>query len=271
MATKASAQNVDFSNVKDGGNFNKGRIPAGDYLATITKVEDAESKKDGAFQYLISIKINKKPSSVFPYYCKLQENQLWKLRNILIAAGIQVPKRRIKVDPNRLVGKVIGVTVEDADFDGKDQSEIGGVFPASELSDGHVDDPNAEDDEDATEEEDNLEDLEDEEPEDDDEAEADDEPIDPYAELDRAALKAELKKRDSAFQARKSQTDDDLRALLREGDGAADEDDEEEEDEPTPPPAKKAAPARRARRKAAAPKPEEVTDEELEELDIDDL
>lgn len=274
MATKASAQNVDFSNVKDGGNFNKNRIPAGDYLATVTKVEDAESKKDGAFQYLISIKINKRPSSVFPYYCKLQENQLWKLRNILIAAGITVPKRRVKVDPNRLVGKTIGVTVEDADYDGKDQSEIGGVFPASELSDGYSDDPNADEDEDGAEdvEDENLEDLEDEEPEDeDDEVEADDEPIDPYADLDRAALKAELKKRDSAFQARKSQSDDDLRALLREGDGAADEDDEEEE-EPTPPPAKKkAAPAARRSRRKAAPKPEEVTDEELEELDIDDL
>lgn len=272
-AAKASAKNVDFSNVKDVGNFNKKRIPAGDYLATISNIEDAESKGDGVFQYLVSIKINKKPSSVFPYYCKLQENQLWKLRNLLIAAGIQVPKRRMKVDPNRLIGKIIGVTVEDDEYDGKEQSTVQGVFPASELSDGYSDDPNAEDSEDDAEdvEDENLEDLEDEEPED-DEADMEEE-ADPYADLDRAALKAELKKRDSTFQARKSQSDDDLRALLREGDGAADEDDEDdEEEEPTPPPAKKRpAPAARRSRRKAAPKAEEVTDEELEELDIDDL
>lgn len=272
-AAKASARNVDFSNVKDAGNFNKKRIPAGDYLATISNIEDAESKSDGVFQYLVSIKINKKPSSVFPYYCKLQENQLWKLRNLLIAAGIQVPKRKIKVDPNRLIGKIIGVTVEDDEYDGKEQSTIQGVFPASELADGYSDDPNAEDDDDATEDEDeNLADLEDEEPEDDEaDIEEEEAEVDPYAALDRAALKVELKKRDSSFQARKSQTDDDLRALLREGDGAADDEDDEEEEEPTPPPAKKAAPAARRSRRKAAPKPAEVTDEELEELDIDDL
>src|SRR5690606_18206436 len=147
---KASSQNIDFSNVKDGGNFNKKRIPAGDYLATITKIEDAEAK-DGIFQYLISIKINKHTSSVLPYYCKLQENQLWKLRNILIAAGLTVPKRKVKVDPNRLVGKIIGVTVEDAEYEGKDQSEIAGVFPAAELSDISDDDEPAEDDDEAEE------------------------------------------------------------------------------------------------------------------------
>lgn len=269
----ASARNVDFSNVKDGGAFNRSRIPAGDYLATITKVEDAESKSDGVFQYLFSIKINKKPSSVFPFYCKLQENQLWKLRNLMIAAGITVPKRRMKVDPNRLVGKVIGVTVEDDEYEGKEQSTVQGVFPASELSDGYGEDPNSDDEDEpetAMDDEDNLDDLQDEEPE--DEPEEDDEPADPYGDMDRAALKAELKKRDSSFQARKSQTDDDLRALLRESDGGADEDDEEEDEEPTPPPAKKkAAPARRARKKTAAPKADEVTDEELDELDIDDL
>ena len=75
----ATAQNVDFSNVKEGGNFNRKRIPAGDYLAIVTKIDDAEAK-DGVFQYLVSIKIKSSPTTVLPYYCKLQENQLWKLR-----------------------------------------------------------------------------------------------------------------------------------------------------------------------------------------------
>ena len=41
---RATAHNVDFSNVKDGGNFNTKRIEEGDYLGKITKVEDSPVK-----------------------------------------------------------------------------------------------------------------------------------------------------------------------------------------------------------------------------------
>lgn len=268
----ATRKDIDFSNVKDGGNFNKARIPAGDYLAVITKVEDAESKSDQVFQYLFSIKIVSRPGTVLPYYCKLQENQLWKLRNILIAAGKTVPKRKAKVDPNTIVGKQIGVTVGDTEYDGKDQSEIEGVFPAAELGD--ITSPDSDDDEgeEPEDEDEPEEDEPEEEPEaDEDDEEEADEPVDedPYADLDRTALKAELKKLDPAFQAKKSQTDDDLRDLLRAAAGEGDEEaDEDEEEEPAP------APKTTTRRKTTAAskkKAADVSDEELEEIDIDDI
>lgn len=255
----ATAQNVDFSNVKDGGNYNRKRIPAGDYLATVTKIDDAEAK-DGVFQYLVSIKINKIPSSVLPYYCKLQENQLWKLRNLLIAAGLTVPKRRTKVDPNRVVGKLIGVTIEDDDYDGKEQSSIAAVFPAADLGDDTgpaVDEDDEGEDEDAPLEDDEAEEEAEEEPE----AEA--EPP-----MDRNALKAAIKALKPDFVARKSQTDDDLvdiLADLRPSDDLADDDEEEGEEEEAP------APVKRRTTAAAKKKAADVTDEELEELDIDAL
>lgn len=272
----ATAQNIDFTNVKDGGNFNKARIPAGDYLAKITKIEDAEAK-DKTFQYLVSIKLVKRSASVFPYYCKLQENQLWKLRNLLIAGGLNVPKRRTKVDPNRLLNKLIGVSIEDTEYEGKDQSEIVAVFPAAELAEGGDAAVDGDDDE--------GEDGEEEEPEygspeDEVEEEAEEEAVedeveedeDPYADLDRAALKAELKKRDPAFVAKKSQTDDDLRDLLRAGDGEAEEPDEEEEvEEEEPEPVTKKVTRKPAATKARRKPATEVTDDELEELDIDDI
>lgn len=260
----ASARTVDFSGVKDGGAFNRNRIPAGDYIATIIKVEDSEAKSDQTFQYLFSIKIDKHPSRVIPYYCKLTENQLWKLRNLLIAAGKTVPKKKMKLDPSSIVGKKIGVTIEDDEYEGREQSQISGVFPASELVDGNqVDDDNDEPEDDEDEAMDDLDtstDLEDDE---------DEEEADPLADLDRAALKALLVKQDPSFKARKSQTDDDLRDLLRAAPAEDDEDEDEEEPEPEPAPKKKAKPAAKpaAKKKAKA----EVTDEELEELDIDDL
>ena len=136
----ASAKAVDFSGVKEGGGaFSPRRVPAGDYAAIITKVEDGESKKDGSFQYVFTIKLKKYSQNAYPYYCKLQENQLWKLRNLAVAAGLNVPKKRMKFDPNKVVNKQVGVTIEDDEYDGKPKSVIAAVFPLAELADGGED------------------------------------------------------------------------------------------------------------------------------------
>ena len=240
-STKATARVVDFSNVKEGGNFNKSRIPEGDYLAKIVKVEDAESKGDKIPMFLFSIKIQSRATSVFPYYCKLQENQLWKLRNIALAAGKAVPKSKTKFDPNGLVGKLIGVTIVDTEYDGKEQSEVDAVFPASDLPDG-VEVPGASDDEGEEAEEESVEDIEDlgdeaaEEPaeeaeEAEEEAEEEEaEEADPYEGLSRVEIKKQIKAHNADFVAKKSQTDEDLITILRELDAApaASEDDDED-------------------------------------------
>lgn len=211
----ASVKQVDLTNVKDGGGFNRSRIPSGDYLAKIIKVEDAPSKKDNIFQYLFTIQVVNRPSSKLPYYCKLQENQLWKLRSLLIAAGKTVPKSKVKVDPNQVVGKLIGITVEDDDYEDKEQSTISGVFPASDLADatGPIDEAEEEAEEAADEPLDDDIDGPSASVEDDEEDEST-ESADPYAGMDRAALKAEIKKLDASFVAKKSQTDEDLKAIL---------------------------------------------------------
>ena len=92
--------------------------------------------------------------------------------------------------------------------------------------------------------------------------------------MNRTQLKAEIIKIQSDFQARKSQSDDDLRDVLT---GLLEADGDEEEEPPAKakkPAAKKAptkaAPKASAKRKAK-PKAEEIDDEELDELDIDNL
>lgn len=273
---KATARNLDFTNVKEGGVFNTKRIEAGDYLAKIMKVEDAEIKtgdNKGTPQYLFTVKLVDHPSSVLPYRCALMESQLWKLRNILIAAGKAVPKRKSKVDPNTIIGKLIGVSIEDDEYEKngetKPTSQIAGVFPAADLGE-HVSTSPVDDDEDEDDEDSPLEEEETEEEEAEDEVEEEEEAEeDPLAELNRAQLKAAIIKVQSDFQARKSQSDDDLRDILRKlGDA-----DEEEDDEPTPPPAKKkAAAAKKApAKKKAKPKASDIEDDELDEIDIDSL
>lgn len=223
-----SSKVVDFTNVKDAtGSFNKKRVPAGDYLAKITKAEDAVAKGDGVFQYLFTLRLEKYSQLAYPYYCKLTENQLWKLRNLLIAAGINVPKKRVKLDPSKVIGKFIGVTMEDDEYDGKLQSTISAVFPASELGEADTSTPSDDDEDDAEDEAEEEAEEEIEDPEEESET-------DKFVSMDRNELKAFIKERDPSFRFLKSQTDDDLRDSAKDLDtDASDEEasDEEESDD----------------------------------------
>lgn len=125
---------IDFSDVPEEGGrtFNKKRQPAGDYLGKIIKVQDEKSKKDGVAQWLYTIQVGR---YTYPYYCKLQANQYWKIRGLFKAAGINVPSKRVKVNPELAVSKSVGVTLEDDEYEGKEQSVVDAIFPPSELED----------------------------------------------------------------------------------------------------------------------------------------
>jgi hypothetical protein len=161
----ASSQVLDFTNVKEGGGrFNKRHMPPGDYKAKIKAVEDSPSKKDNTPQWLFTIDVEGGGS--YPYYCKLQENQLWKIRNLFVAAGLNVPKKRVKVDPSKVVGKTIGVTLEDDEYEGKMQSVVQATFPVSELEGANAGENDEDEEEDEEEEVDtSTEDEEDDEEE----------------------------------------------------------------------------------------------------------
>lgn len=130
----ARAKTLDFTDVKDsGGRFNTRRQPAGDYRAKVMSVEDSPTKETNEDQWLFTIKVG---SGIFPYRCKLVPNQLWKIRNLFVAAGLPAPKKKAAVDPNKVVGKDIAVTLEDDEYENKARSQIASVFPPSELEDG---------------------------------------------------------------------------------------------------------------------------------------
>lgn len=153
---------IDFSDVPESGGrrFKKIRQEAGDYEGLILKVEDSPTKDTKEPQWLFTIQVGR---GIYPYYVKYADKkQFWKVRQLLKAAGLNVPSKRVKVDPNKVVKKKIAVTLEDDEYDGKDQSVIDSVFPLSELNQGV---PDQEDDEDEVDdvETDEVEDDEDDE------------------------------------------------------------------------------------------------------------
>jgi len=139
----AKARTVDMSNVKE-RSFNVKHLPEGDYKAKVTKVEDHKSKaKNDQWLYTITVTDGRGKGASYPYYCGLEENQLWKVRNLFVAAGINLPKQRQKLDPNKVVGRPVGISLVDDEYEGKEKSVIDNVMPISEVDETDV--PDAED------------------------------------------------------------------------------------------------------------------------------
>ena len=130
---KAAAAIIDFSNVKERGNYNPKNIEAGDYTASITKVEQTEAK-DGEPMWVFTVVLEDHPRASYPYYCKLVDRQFWKIKALFTAAGINVGQRKVRVDPNKLVGATIGVGMENDEYEGRLKSVIAEVFPPDEVA-----------------------------------------------------------------------------------------------------------------------------------------
>jgi hypothetical protein len=247
---------MDMTDVKDRGPFNPVRQESGDYLAKIVDVFEGDSKA-GDPMWVFAVQLDEQKSAVYPMYCLLNPDNFWKIRMMCVAAGMAIPKKRIKIEPAKLIGKMIGVSLEDDEYDGKLKSIVDKAFPKSELGgkadDGDIDDEDVEDEED------------------------DDEPEPP-----KKSKKAPAKKSKKKAPVEEDEDDDE------DEDEPDDEDDDEDEDEEEEVPVKKKVtgkkvkgstkvPAKKAKAKKKA-KPvedddddDDVDDDDLDELDVDDI
>lgn len=135
----ATKRKMNFTNVKDSGQFSPRHVPEGDYVMKVVKVDDHTSK-EGNEQWLFTIQRKGDQRANYPYYCGCDEKQAWKIRKLFIAAGIQVPKKLVLVDPNKLVGKEIGAFLEDDEYEGRMRSRIADTFPVADVSEADEDD-----------------------------------------------------------------------------------------------------------------------------------
>lgn len=223
---------LDFSKVEERSGWNSKEMPEGLHEFKVELV-DLKDANDGTAMWTYGLRPTnpKYKTRLFPYYCKLQQNQLFKLRDLFTAAGIAVPKKRTSLDPEAPVGKIIAAELSDATGNYAGRSEIDGVYDRSIIEDDdQVDDDDeveAEDDEeyDEDEVEEGEEEVDDEELREEIEAEelgeGDEEELDEEDDLD----------------------DEDLDDEELEDEEFDDEEDEEEEPEP--------APSRRAAKPAA--------------------
>lgn len=167
-AVPAKKRTLDFTNVKERGLYNPTQQEEGDYRATVSSIMEQDSK-NGDPMWVFGLSLAGSKTAVYPYYCLLNEDNLWKVRNLIEATGKKVPKKRLSFEPQTLVGKQVGITLEDDEYDGKMKSVIAQLFPAADLDDDEA--PSVEPDEDEDIEDDADEDIDDDEDEDEEEEE----------------------------------------------------------------------------------------------------
>lgn len=146
---KAAAKIIDFGNVKERGQFNPRHVEEGEYFGKFTKVEQTEAK-DGEDMWVFTFVAEEIPRATYPYYCKLQENQYFKIKQLAAGVGINVGAKKLKVDPNKLINKRCAVFLEDDEYEGRLKSVISEVLHVSEVTGpvtGESDDDDLEDDE----------------------------------------------------------------------------------------------------------------------------
>src|SRR5699024_1265377 len=131
---------IDFSKTEERSGWNTRQIPAGIYKAEIASVKETEAQDGtGMLVYGFRPVHTKFRTRMFPFYCKLQQNQLWKLRDLLVAAGENIPKKAVNIDPNKVVGREIAIEDEDDVWEGKVRSQVQAVFASVMAEDDEFD------------------------------------------------------------------------------------------------------------------------------------
>ncbi|QOR55970.1 hypothetical protein SEA_GUBBABUMP_35 [Microbacterium phage Gubbabump] len=127
---------LDFSKVEERSGWNTKHMPEGLHEFKIVAVDDKEANDgtDMLTYALVPVDARYKTRR-FPYYCKLQPNQLFKIRDLFVAAGIAVPKKALNIDPDRPIGQHVAAEVVDATGQYEGRSEINGIYELSILGD----------------------------------------------------------------------------------------------------------------------------------------
>jgi hypothetical protein len=172
---------LDFSGVPKERRQRFRRIPEGEYKAKLMSVKkkwkDNDKSNAPYFAWTLQITEGKYKGTPFIENTSTATNALFNLRNLIFAAtdGKKNVAGRNSVDfnPDALLGKIVGIVVEDEEWDNKMRSTIGSIIPLSELGEEDEDEESEED-----EDEDEDETDEDEEEVDEGEEEEDEEDLD---------------------------------------------------------------------------------------------
>lgn len=238
--------NVDFTGVES---FN--RPSEGQHVVKIVSA-DMKQSQGGNDMIVVTYEVTKgsdKGARCIENY-PLAENALWKLKGLLQAIGMKCDGK-VRLDLDKLIGKVCIITVSDEEYEGKIRSRVQECKKLAAVAD-------EEDDEDQDEEDDSDDDEDDEEEEEEE------------APKKKPTKKAPAKKAPKKKAPMNPPEDEDEDDDDDDWDDEDEDDDEEEEPAPKKKPVKKAAPAKKTPAKKAPAKKKPEPEDDDDEDDDDD-
>lgn len=120
---------VDFTDVKE---FPE--ITAGKHVAKIKEWEMKEGEKAPYILWKLQLLTGSAKGSLIDHRTSLSPKALFGLKDLLTALGIKVPQSAISIDPDKFVGKSIGIEVNMRPYDGKEYPNVKKVFSASTVT-----------------------------------------------------------------------------------------------------------------------------------------
>jgi hypothetical protein len=127
---------MDFTDVKDQSPISPTHQPPGDYKGFVKAVDYSVSQNENKTPQLVYVIADAdRPSATYRYNCPLTKPSAWKIRNLFIAAGVEVPKKRMNIASvaEKILNREIGMTLDDDEYEGRLRSQIQRVFPVGEL------------------------------------------------------------------------------------------------------------------------------------------
>ncbi|MCA1624150.1 MAG: hypothetical protein LC778_10185 [Acidobacteria bacterium] len=109
------------------------RKPAGDYLADVIRVEQGQDD-EGNIMWVYLLRLAHDAGATYNLWFKPEvDTSLPYLRQFIVSCGRPVPDKRVKIDPNNYVKKRLGITLEDDEYNGREQSRIVWTMPAADV------------------------------------------------------------------------------------------------------------------------------------------
>jgi hypothetical protein len=128
-AKKSNVISLDFEGVESGGGGFK--IPEGEYLMKVIKVEDTESDAGNSmFKWTFEGQEKKAKGKKFYLYTVYDPpDSLWKLKSLLEALGTDVPDGALDLDLDEMVDLELIGQVGDEEYQGKTTSKLQDFSP----------------------------------------------------------------------------------------------------------------------------------------------
>jgi hypothetical protein len=144
---------VDFTNTDSSGG--RVRLPEDNYKVRVKSVKHETSRNGNPMLvWEFEVTEGKYKGKVLRERTVLQENSLWKLKQVLEAMGINVPSKRVALDLARYPGKELGVAVvDDEPYEGKVSSKVSDYMDVDVLDEDDEEEEEYDEDDEEEEEE----------------------------------------------------------------------------------------------------------------------